>query len=81
MERRNLVVRKTRLRDQGREHDLDRTTPAERIGMMWQLALDAWAMMGQPVVEPRLPRHVVRIVQGRQQGATRTNDVVSAPDW
>jgi hypothetical protein len=66
MDRRDLVVRKTSLRDQGREHDLDGTTPAERIGMMWQLTLDAWAMMGQPVVEPRLPRHVVRIVRGRR---------------
>lgn len=61
-----MVVRRSRLHDQGRENDLDGTTPAERIGMMWQLALDAWAMMGQPIVEPRLPRHVVRTIRGRR---------------
>jgi hypothetical protein len=33
--------------------------------MMWQLALDAWAMKGEKV-EPRLPRHVVRVIRGRR---------------
>ena len=36
-------------------------TPAERMGMMWQLAVDAWQFMGEPLVESRLSRHVVRI--------------------
>lgn len=57
------TVRVTRREDQGREPDLRQTTPAERIGMMWQLALDAWAFMGDPVREPRLPRHVVRVIR------------------
>lgn len=39
-------------------------TADERVGMMWQLALDAWAMKGEPVVEPRLQRDVVRIIRG-----------------
>ena len=43
----------------------DFDTPEERIGMMWQLALDAWEMMGEPVVDPRLPRHVVRVIRGK----------------
>jgi hypothetical protein len=59
------TIRVTRLKDQGAERDLADTTPAERIGMMWQLALDAWEMMGEPVVEPRLPRHVVRVIRGK----------------
>ena len=58
--RHNWPVRISRLQDQGDETDLENTTAAERVGMMWQLALDAWAFMGEPV-EPRLPRHVVRI--------------------
>jgi hypothetical protein len=57
------VVRVSKLSEQGTEGDLRETTPAQRIEMMWQLALDAWAFMGEPVVEPRLPRHVVRLVR------------------
>ncbi len=60
---RDTSIRVTRLRDQGQEPDLRQTTPAERIGMMWQLALDAWAFKGEPVAEPRLPRHVVRVIR------------------
>jgi hypothetical protein len=33
--------------------------------MMWQLALDAWEFKGEPVIEPRLQRHVVRIIRGK----------------
>jgi hypothetical protein len=33
----------------------DTTTAEERIGMVWQLTLDAWAMSGQPL--PDYPRH------------------------
>jgi len=57
------VVRKSKLSEQGREDDLLNTTAEERLKMMWQLALDAWAMKGEKV-EQRLPRHVVRIVRG-----------------
>jgi len=66
MDRRDLPVRVTRLRDQGTERDLEGTTPAERIGMMWQLALDAWAFMGEADAQSRLPRHVVRVIRGRR---------------
>lgn len=51
---------------QGTEDDLEHTTVAQRIEMMWQLAVDAWAFKGEPVVEPRLPRHVVRLERGRR---------------
>jgi hypothetical protein len=37
------------------------TTAAERLEMMWPLALDAWAFKGEPVVEQPLPRHIVRV--------------------
>ena len=62
--RRDVPVRVTRLKDQGEENDLEGTSVEERIGMMWQLAIDAWAFKGEPI-EPRLPRHVVRIYRGR----------------
>ena len=58
--RRRSVVRLGTLAEQGEERDLDGTTVEERFAMMWRLAQDAWAFMGQPV-EPRLPRHLVRI--------------------
>ena len=56
-------VRVTKLSDQGKESDLKNATPEECVGMMWQLALDAWAMTGDPDIESRLPRHVVRVVR------------------
>jgi len=56
------IVRKSTLSEQGKENDLRDTTAEERLKMMWQLALDAWAMKGEKV-EPRLPRHVVRIIR------------------
>jgi hypothetical protein len=57
------IVRRSTLEKQGTEDDLRDTSAEERLKMMWQLALDAWAMKGEKV-EPRLPRHVVRIVRG-----------------
>jgi hypothetical protein len=37
--------------------------PAERIAMMWSLAVDAWAFKGEPVGESRLPRHTAHILR------------------
>ena len=60
IDRSTYPERKGRLSDQGVEDDLRDTTVAERLEMVWQLTLDAWAFKGEPV-EPRLPRHVVRL--------------------
>ena len=51
MRRESMPTRVTKLSDQGKETDLQDTTPAERLAMMWQLALDAWAFKGEPVAE------------------------------
>jgi len=58
-------VRVTSLQQQDRfnRDDVSRTTPAERLQMMWQLTLDAWAFKGEPVAELRLPRHIVRVLR------------------
>ncbi|HEY0428171.1 MAG TPA: hypothetical protein VGC76_10350 [Pyrinomonadaceae bacterium] len=56
---RNVRVRKTSLKEE--TDDLKNTTPAERWAMMWQLALDAWAFKGEPVAEPGLQRHIIRV--------------------
>jgi hypothetical protein len=36
-------------------------SPAQRLEMMWQLTLDAWAFAGGTIAESRLPRHIVHI--------------------
>jgi hypothetical protein len=59
--RADYPVRKTTLQAQDHDEDLADTTAAERLGMMWQLALDAWAFKGEPLAESRLPRDIVRI--------------------
>ena len=40
-------------------------TPGQRMEMVWQLTLDAWAFKEGLTVEPRLRRDVVRVVRGR----------------
>lgn len=56
---RNVQVRKTSLKEEN--DDLKNTTPAERWAMMWQLAQDAWAFKGEPIAEPGLQRHIIRV--------------------
>lgn len=60
----NRRIRKSTLAEQGSDVDLSATTTVEeRFAMMWQIAQDVWAFKGEPVVEPRLPRHVVRVIR------------------
>ena len=63
MKRRDYPVKVFRPGDPAPPDDYEGFSPEECIGMMWQLALDTWAMMGKPVVEPRLPRNIVRVVR------------------
>ena len=58
------TIRVRPLAAQGTEDDLRDTTPEERLEMMWQLAVDAWAFKGEPVGDGRLERDVVRVVRG-----------------
>lgn len=62
---RHYPVRKTTLREQDEDPDLENTTAAERIGMMWQLTVDAWAFAGRPVADAPLQRHRVRVRRRR----------------
>jgi hypothetical protein len=66
MTMRDRVVRVSPLHDQEAERDMYAMTPAQRLDMMWQLALDAWAFKGESLAESRLPRHVVRVVRRRR---------------
>jgi hypothetical protein len=66
MHKRILKIRIQKLTDQGKEEDLLNTTPAERLSMMWQLAVDAWLFKGESIAQSRLPRHVVSVVRGER---------------
>jgi len=59
--RQHYSVRKTTLQAQDEDSDLENTTAAERLDMMWQLTIDAWAFAGESLAESRLPRHIVRV--------------------
>jgi hypothetical protein len=61
--RRSWPVRKYRLGEEPPE-DLSATTTAEeRLGMMWRLAQDAWAVTGRPI--PDYPREKTPISKRR----------------
>ena len=61
-EKRTIRIR--RLSDHSPDRDLADTTPAERMGMMWQLALDAWGFSGED--EPEFRRDVVRLIRRKR---------------
>lgn len=60
-DRSRYVIRKLRLGDPEPREPMG--TPEECIGMMWELACNAWAFMGHADAEPRLQRHLVRVVR------------------
>jgi len=63
MKKRVVTVKKVGPHDAAQERNVVAGTPAERIHMMWQLAMDAWAFAGDFDAESRFPRHVVRVVR------------------
>jgi hypothetical protein len=62
---RQIVIRKTKLREARLSDDLLGKSPEELLGMMWQLALSAWSFKETVNAEPRLQRHVVVLKRGR----------------
>lgn len=54
------VVRKTTLQEQDDDGFVD-ATPAERMGMVWQMTLDAWSFMDPESAQSEFQRHVVRV--------------------
>ena len=57
-------VTKTTLESQGNDIVLTDATPAERMSMVWQLTLDAWAFMDPDSAKSEFQRHVVRVQRG-----------------
>ncbi len=64
VDRSTYATRKTTLGQEADEVWTDALEPAERIAMVWQLTMQAWAFKGLDH-EPRLRRDVVRIVRRR----------------
>lgn len=62
---RTTVVRKIPLHESNRVDDLRGKTPEQLLGMMWQLALNAWTFKENLDAEPRLQRHVVVLKRRR----------------
>jgi hypothetical protein len=60
-DRSSWPTRLCKLSDEGDDDDVLALTPAQRIEMMWTLAVNAWAFMGEDVCESPFQRHVVEI--------------------
>jgi hypothetical protein len=55
------VVRKTTLQDQDDRGIIPDATPSQRIGMVWQLTVDAWTFTDPDAVKSEFQRHVARV--------------------
>lgn len=60
-DRASWPVRKGRVGDRQID-DYSHLTPAERVGLIWELTRATWAAMGEPDADPTLQRHVARVV-------------------
>ncbi|MBI4539115.1 MAG: hypothetical protein HY704_06345 [Gemmatimonadetes bacterium] len=62
MDRSRYPTRRARFADGERDAVRD-LTPADRLAMVWQLTLQAWAFKGEIDGEPRLRRDVGRVIR------------------
>ena len=61
--RKSWPVRKYRLGSEPGDDLSETTTPRERLEMMWPLALEAWALTGQPLPDYTRASTPVRIIR------------------
>ena len=47
----------------GAEPPLDPTTPLQRVGMMWELVVQAWAIAGHPIPDYDRAHTPIRILR------------------
>jgi hypothetical protein len=57
------ITKLTTLDQQERDSGVPNATPVERLLMVWPLTLTAWEFKEPNVVQPRLQRHVARVVR------------------
>jgi len=60
---RQIRTRVLRTKDEDPDADVRCLTPAERLAMVWQITMDAWAFAGDTGAESRLQRDVVRVLR------------------
>ena len=60
------VVKLTTLDQQERDSGVPNATPAERLLMVWPLTVTAWAFKEPNVVQPRLQRHIARLIRSER---------------
>ena len=48
------------------DDDFVDASPAERLGMVWELTAEAWSLRGQDCAQQRLQRHVASLVRQRR---------------
>jgi hypothetical protein len=72
-DRSNWPTRLIPLSEEGKDEDVLAMTPGERMEMMRQLAVDAWAMRGVDVRNARMERHIVRVIR-RGKGSAEDVD-------
>jgi hypothetical protein len=65
--RKSWPVRACRLGEEPSDDLSATTTAAERLEMMWPLALDAWASSGQPIPDYPRDQAPVRIIRRSPQ--------------
>ena len=65
-ERQRVVIRTRTAAEPDHEEDLKGMSADQLLGMMWQLALNAWSFRMNFNAQPRLQRHVV--VLTRREG-------------
>jgi hypothetical protein len=63
MDRRDYPTRKLRLGDPEGDGGVGGLSPSERVLLVWELTLQAWAFKENLVDEPRLRRDVGRVVR------------------
>ena len=58
---------RARLRKQSDEDDdFVNASPAERVGMIWELTAELWSLRGQDCAQQRLQRHVASLVRNKR---------------
>lgn len=48
------------------DDDFVDASPAERLGMIWELTAELWSLRGQDCAQQRLQRHVASLVRQRR---------------
>lgn len=72
--RRGWPVQRARLGQEPADDLATRTTPVERVLMMWPLARDAWTMAGKPMPTYRREEVPVRRIHPGTRSTGRTDE-------